>query len=218
MTQNGFLAGGSKAIDQLSYTYLSGGSNKLTQVMDGANNPTSQLGDFHYPSTKVSGTNDYAYDGDGNLTQDNNKAIAAITYNYLNLPQLVHFQGKGNISYVYDALGDKLAKITADSMAHHSIRTLYLDGMVYQQTDTLSSPGCKRQIIGSIFPEKLTFDGQIFRTTRLNEAVQLIYSLDVAFRENKNGTSLDFSNLSHQVNALGLEPRTHTFKVYCSTN
>ncbi len=76
----------------------------------------------------------------------------------------------------------------------------------------------KRQLIGSIFPEKLTFDGENFRTARLNEAVQLIYNLDMAFRENKNGTSLDFSNLSHQVNALGLEPRTHTLKVYCSTN
>ncbi len=141
MNQNGFLAGGSKAIDQLSYTYQSGGSNKLTQVMDGVNNPTSQLGDFHYPSTKVAGTNDYAYDGDGNLTQDNNKAITAITYNYLNLPQLIHFQSKGNISYVYDASGDKLAKITYDSLARHSTRTLYLDGMVYQQTDTISSPG-----------------------------------------------------------------------------
>ena len=141
MTQNGFLAGGSKAIDQLSYTYLSGGSNKLIQVMDGANIPTSQLGDFHYPSTKVAGTNDYAYDGNGNLTQDNNKAITAITYNYLNLPQLIHFQGKGNISYVYDGSGEKLVKITADSMARHAIRTLYLDGMVYQQTDTLSNPG-----------------------------------------------------------------------------
>ncbi len=140
MNQNGFLAGGSKAIDQLSYTYLSGGSNKLMGVTDGANNATSQLGDFHYnPSTKQ--TTDYAYDGDGNLTQDNNKAIAAITYNYLNLPQLIHFQGKGNISYVYDASGTKLAKITYDSLARHSIRTLYLDGMVYQQTDTISSPG-----------------------------------------------------------------------------
>ncbi len=87
------------------------------------------------------GTNDYAYDGDGNLTQDNNKAITSITYNYLNLPQLIHFQSKGNISYVYDASGSKLAKITADSLSHHSTRTLYLDGMVYQQTDTISNPG-----------------------------------------------------------------------------
>jgi len=140
MTQNGFLAGGSKAIDQLSYSYLSGGSNKLMGVTDGANNATSQLGDFHYnPSTKQS--TDYAYDGDGNLTQDNNKAITSISYNYLNLPQLIHFQAKGNISYIYDASGEKLAKLTADSLAHHSTRTLYLDGMVYQQTDTISSPG-----------------------------------------------------------------------------
>jgi hypothetical protein len=57
------------------------------------------------------------------------------------LPQLIHFQTKGNISYVYDASGEKLAKITADSMAKHSTRTLYLDGMVYQQTDTISNPG-----------------------------------------------------------------------------
>jgi site-specific DNA recombinase len=63
----------------------------------------------------------------------------------------------------------------------------------------------KRQIIGSIFPEKLIFDGENFRTTRVNEAVGLIYRLDAAFRENKNGTSDIFIDLSHQVNLLGLE-------------
>ena len=140
MIQNGFMVGGSSAIDNLTYSYLSGGSNKLMGVTDAANNATSQLGDFHYnPSTKQS--TDYNYDGDGNLIQDNNKAITSISYNYLNLPQLIHFQSKGNISYIYDAAGEKLVKITADSMAHHSTRTLYLDGIVYQQTDTLSNPG-----------------------------------------------------------------------------
>ncbi len=140
MIQNGFMVGGSIAVDNLTYSYLSGGSNKLMGVTDAANNATSQLGDFHYnPSTKQS--TDYSYDGDGNLIQDNNKAITSIIYNYLNLPQLIHFQSKGNISYVYDAAGEKLVKVTADSLAHHSTRTLYLDGMVYQQTDTLSNPG-----------------------------------------------------------------------------
>jgi len=30
----------------------------------------------------------------------------------------------------------------------------------------------KRQIVGSMFPEKLTFDGENFRTAKLKEAVQ----------------------------------------------
>jgi site-specific DNA recombinase len=76
----------------------------------------------------------------------------------------------------------------------------------------------KRQIIGSMFQEKLAFDGENFRTAKLNEAAQLIYNLGVAFRENKNGTRSGLSDLSHEVNPLGLEPRTHTLKVYCSTN
>ena len=80
-----------------------------------------------------------------------------------------------------------------------AINTLsVLDG-VYLNASTIK----KRQIVGSIFPEKLIFDGLNYRTAKLNEAVQLIYSLDVAFRENKNGTSIDFSNLSHEVIPLG---------------
>ena len=153
MTQNGFLAGGSQSIDILTYSYLSGGSNKLMGVTDAANNATSQLGDFHYnPSTKQS--TDYNYDGDGNLIQDNNKAITSISYNYLNLPQLIHFQSKGNISYVYDASGEKLAKITIDSVAQHSVRTLYLDGIVYQQTGTMASPGTATDTLQFISQEE----------------------------------------------------------------
>jgi site-specific DNA recombinase len=95
-----------------------------------------------------------------------------------------------------------------------AVNTLSIIDTIYEKGDTIK----KRQIAGSMFPEKLTFDGKIFRTARVNEAVSLIYTLDVAFRENKNGTSIDFSNLSHEVIPLGLEPRTHTLKVYCSTN
>lgn len=43
----------------------------------------------------------------------------------------------------------------------------------------------KRVIIGSIYPEKLTFDGFQYRTTRVNEAVELIYTLDKGFRQKK---------------------------------
>jgi hypothetical protein len=36
----------------------------------------------------------------------------------------------------------------------------------------------KRRIIGSIFPEKLTFYGLRFQTSRLNEGARLIYTLN----------------------------------------
>lgn len=32
-----------------------------------------------------------------------------------------------------------------------------------------ASPATKKRIIGSIFPEKLTFDGSHYRTTKINE-------------------------------------------------
>ena len=75
----------------------------------------------------------------------------------------------------------------------------------------------KRQIVGSMFPGKVVFDGTRHRTTRINEAVRIISLIDSSLKGKKNGTSLDFSNLSQEVIPLGLEPRTPTLKVLCST-
>jgi site-specific DNA recombinase len=113
----------------------------------------------------------------------------------------------------------KLAAITDQKediapILDKAVNTLARIDSIYEAAGTVK----KRQIAGSIFPEKLIFDGENYRTAKLNEAVQLIYTLDAAFREKENGTSIDFSNLSHEVIPLGLEPRTHTLKVYCSTN
>lgn len=63
----------------------------------------------------------------------------------------------------------------------------------------------QRQIIGSMYPEKLTFSGSHFRTTRINDAVQCIYSLSVAFDEKGKGQSGNFSSLSSLVGKTGLE-------------
>lgn len=140
LMQKGFKVGGSSIIDSLVYTYLNvNQSNKLIGVVDGDNDPNSTLGDFHYnQSTK--GSTDYRYDGSGNLLQDNNKAISSITYNYLNLPLMVHINGKGTINFIYDALGNKLKKVIMDSTVRHASTTLYLDNFVYQQTDTITNP------------------------------------------------------------------------------
>lgn len=48
----------------------------------------------------------------------------------------------------------------------------------------------KRKILGSIFPEKLTFDGIKHRTTRVNEVLNLIYQKNNELDGHKNGTNL----------------------------
>jgi len=43
----------------------------------------------------------------------------------------------------------------------------------------------RRKAIGSIFPEKLVFEGSDFRTTKVNEAVQLIFNIGEGFGQKK---------------------------------
>jgi len=145
MSQKGFKIGAPTGlIDQLIYSYQPT-SNKLLQVADSHNDETSQLGDFHYKGTKPSFNYstgqgfDYSYDANGNLTTDNNKSIDKISYNYLNLPELVHMNGKGNIRYTYDATGAKLQKVTTDSLAGMLTTTLYEGGFQYQRRSPLGS-------------------------------------------------------------------------------
>ena len=88
-----------------------------------------------------------------------------------------------------------------------NLDSLYENGSITQ----------KRKIIGSVFPEKLTFDGIQFRTTRINEALEYILLIDSKIGGNKNGTNSSILNLSRNVIQLGLEPRTPTLKVLCST-
>ena len=77
-------------------------------------------------------------------------------------------------------------------------------GYIYE-TGTITQ---KRKIIGSVFPENLTFDGFEYRTTRVNEAIKYINLIDKDLNENKNGTNSSFLNLSHQVTAEGFKPPT----------
>lgn len=99
--RKGFKLGGSTYIDQLTYGYQNtNASNKLSAIVNAANDTTAKLGDFQYnPATKQ--TTDYTYDGNGNQLTDNNRKIDGITYNFLNLAQQIHVIGKGNIKNFY---------------------------------------------------------------------------------------------------------------------
>lgn len=54
----------------------------------------------------------------------------------------------------------------------------------------------KSNIVGSMFPEKLEFDGEHFRTTRVNEAVRLIFNIDGTFSQKERGQKQEISALS----------------------
>ena len=128
MSEKGWKKGVVATIDQLSYTYpgnaTGDSSNLLQNVIDGANDPNSTLGDFHYSSTsKTASTVDYTYDAAGNMVTDNNRSLT-ITYNYLNLPLHIAIGTKGTIDYTYDAGGAKLKKVVTDnSVAGKTVTT-----------------------------------------------------------------------------------------------
>ncbi|MEO7210707.1 MAG: DUF6443 domain-containing protein, partial [Chitinophagaceae bacterium] len=135
LNQNGLILSTSSIIDSLTYGYITN-TNRLKYVTDAANNPNSTLGDFKEVNNNT--TQDYWYDGNGNLTKDKNKSISSISYNYLNLPQTIVVTGKGTINYTYDAAGNKLKKVTVDNNGTLSKTTTtdYIGGFVYQN-DTL---------------------------------------------------------------------------------
>ncbi|MCR9250216.1 MAG: RHS repeat-associated core domain-containing protein [bacterium] len=87
--------------DNLNY-YYSG--NQLLEVTDSA---TATLFRDKTPAT---GENDYKYDANGNMVSDLNKEIAQISYNHLNLVELVIFENGDYVKYFYDGSGKKLQK------------------------------------------------------------------------------------------------------------
>lgn len=145
MKQWGYQLTTSSVIDDLTYNYISN-SNKLLNVIDGANNPQTKLGDFRtsnlHPASgnKSNTTADYAYDVNGNMVKDLNKDIGSSTasgiqYNHLNLPYKITVNDsagiKGTITYIYDAIGNKLdKKVTEHNLAEK--RTTYLNGAVFE--------------------------------------------------------------------------------------
>ena len=67
-----------------------------------------------------------------------------------------------------------------------------------------------------MYPEKMTFDGFVLRTPRINEAVRFIYMINSELGENKNRTTGKKSNLSCEVGVAGFEPATPWSQTRCA--
>ncbi len=112
-------------IDNLTMT-LTG--NRLNRV-DDASTASAYGGGFEFKDA-VKQDNEYAYDANGNLTQDLNKGIEDIQYNCLNLPRLVKFKDQSTITYTYAADGTKLR--VEHKIGNSTTRTTYCSNVIYE--------------------------------------------------------------------------------------
>lgn len=99
--------------------------------------------------------------------------------------------------------------INVDDLLDQAFGNLSRVDLLYSEADVTK----KREVIGSIYNEKLTFDGFEYRTAQTNEAARIIYQINNELREKKYGKAVNISMLSHMVIPLGFEPRTPTLKV-----
>ena len=102
--------------------------NQLNRV-DDASTASAYGGGFEFKDA-VKQDNEYAYDANGNLTQDLNKGIEDIQYNYLNLPRLVKFKDQSTITYTYAADGTKLR--VEHKIGNSTTRTTYCSNVIYE--------------------------------------------------------------------------------------
>ena len=118
-------ASGYGLIDNLTFT-LAG--NLLNRVDDAAA-ASAYGGGFEFKDG-VKQANEYPYDSNGNLTKDLNKGISTITYNVLNLPNMVTFSDGSTIAYTYGADGTKLK--TVHKTGSTTTTTDYCGNVVYE--------------------------------------------------------------------------------------
>ncbi len=112
-------------MDNLIYKY-EGSTNKLLRIEENNGNDNYGFLDHSTASTE------YTYDLNGNLKTDSNKDITSITYNHLNLPTSIIFNGSSSqkIEYFYDANGVKLKKRVNNSGS--ITETLYAGNFMYR--------------------------------------------------------------------------------------
>jgi RHS repeat-associated protein len=123
---NTLISGFSKGlIDNLGFVYKSN-SNQINNITDNG------VGAVHLKEVKnLGGT--FAYDDNGNAITVPHKQISNITYNYLNLPSQITVGGQ-NISYLYDASGNKLKKTFGSVNSYYQGNVLKINDQTFVQT------------------------------------------------------------------------------------
>ena len=101
-----------------------------------------------------------------------------------------------------EATTNATVTVSIDKLLDKAVSTLSRLDVIYAQADVTR----KREIISSIYPEKLSFDGFQYRTLRINEAARAIYQINSDLGAIKNRKSGDVLHLSGMVVRRGIEP------------
>ncbi|MBP6754628.1 MAG: RHS repeat-associated core domain-containing protein [Bacteroidia bacterium] len=165
-------------IDNLEYSYHPENKNQLLKVNDLSNSPQG------FKDNYASNENDFTYDNNGNMTADINKEIESITYNHLNLPIKINFGAKGNIYYLYNAIGGKVKKVVEDNVAHITTTTDYLSSFQYKNAELQFFPHAEGYVH---YTKPLQVDGlgafnYVFNYTDHLGNVRLSYARDPLVR------------------------------------
>ncbi|MDB5115486.1 MAG: site-specific recombinase [Mucilaginibacter sp.] len=118
---------------------------------------------------------------------------------------------KGENEYKINVLEAKLSEAAANSKTENidpilrrAIGKLTQLNLIYSQSDTYE----KRQLIGSMYPKKFTFEELQHRTAQTSELYSCIYLINSKLEEKKEGQATDFSCLPILAPEAGLEPAT----------
>ena len=125
---------------------------------------------------------------------------------------------KSDYTSMVEKLEAKLSGCNNDNVNIKSLLDKGIDNLlgldyIYENADIDK----KREVISSMFPEKLHFENSSLRTGRVNEAVKYIYIINSNLSENKKGQNGNSSNLSSQVGKTGFEPATPWSQTRCAT-
>ena len=118
---------------------------------------------------------------------------------------------KAENEYKINVLEAKLAEAAANSKAENiepilrrAITKLTQLNLIYSKSDTSE----KRQLIGSMYPNKFTFEELQHRTAQTSELYTFIYLINSKLCGKKEGQATDFSCLPILAPEAGLEPAT----------
>ncbi|WP_081621332.1 recombinase family protein [Flavobacterium rivuli] len=100
-----------------------------------------------------------------------------------------------------EASGRQNNSRTISNLLNVAVNVLSRLDLIYKEGDIRK----KREIISSIFPEKICFDGTEYRTFRVNEAARLMFLFNSELWNKKNRKKDDFSLLSGLVASPRIE-------------